>query len=539
MRALPLPDAVMTNPPQALDGEAQTKLARAGAALKAGSLREADALVRDLHAAHPDHPDVLHVLAGVRGYAGDHAGAVNAVQRALSQRPDEAVLYCTLGVQLAATGRLDDALAALQRACELQPGLALAWYNLGVLRVRAVQFDSAEAALRKAVELAPGNLQARLQLAALLAAMGRVDDAAMAYRAILAARASCGDAWWGLATLGNAALGDDDIPAMQTALRDPAASERDRIAAGFAIARVLDASARCSEAMGVLKETHMHAARLERWDARAFAQGLDAILAAFASRPAATAAAALGHGVVFIVSLPRSGSTLVEQMLASHSRVEGSGELRDLPQVLMEESKRRGRHYPDWVGAMEAADWQRLGERYLERTRRWREHKPFSTDKLPGNWMHVGAIRAMLPGARIVVCRRDPVETCFACYRQFMTADGQGWTHRFADLGAYWNGFDRAVQQWLRLFPDAVRQLSYESLIAAPEHEVRELLAFCGLPFEPGCLDFHRNPRAVRSPSAPQVREPLRRDTARASRYGTLLDPIREALGFVDIMSGH
>ncbi|HET7561303.1 MAG TPA: sulfotransferase [Rhodanobacteraceae bacterium] len=529
----------MTNPPRALDGEAQTKLACAGAALKAGKLREADALVRDLAATHPAHPQVLHLLAGVRGRAGDHAGAVNAVQRALVQHPDDAALHCTLGVQLAAAGRLDDALAALQRACELQPGLASAWYNLGVLSVRAVRFEAAEAALRKAVELAPGNLQAQLQLAALLASAGRVNAAAAAYRAVLTLHAACGDAWWGLATPGNDALDDNDISAMQAALRDARASERDRVATGFAIARALDAKARYVEAMGVLKEAHAHAGKLQRWDAGAFTQGLAAILTAFATPAAATAAVSLGHGVIFIVSLPRSGSTLVEQMLASHSRVEGSGELHDLPQVLMEESKRRGRHYPDWVGAMDTSDWQRLGERYLERTERWRRDKPYFTDKLPGNWMHVGAIRAMLPGARIVVCRRDPVETCFACYRQFMTADGQGWTHRLADLGAYWNDFERAVQQWLRLFPGAVREQSYEALINDTENEVRGLLAFCGLDFEQACLHFHQNPRAVRSPSAPQVREPLRRDTARAARYGALLDPLRDALGFVDIMSAH
>jgi Tfp pilus assembly protein PilF len=528
----------MTHPPHELDREAQTKLARAGAALQAGKLREADALVRELVAAHPEHPQVLHLLAGVRGHAGDHAGAVNAVQRALAQSPDDAALHCTLGVQLAAAGRLDDALAALQRACEMQPRLALAWYNLGVLSVRAVRFEAAEAALRKAVELAPGQLPARLQLAALLATAGRVDDAAAAYRAVLAAHPPCGDAWWGLAMLGNGAIGDHDIPAMQAALRDPAASERSRVATGFAIGRVLDAAGRYAEAMGVLKETHAHAGKLQRWDTQAFARGRDAILAAFATPPP-TAVTSLGQGVIFIVSLPRSGSTLVEQMLASHSRVEGSGELHDLPQVLMEESKRRGRHYPEWVGAMEPTDWQRLGERYLERTQRWRRDKPFFTDKLPGNWLHVGAIRAMLPGAKIVVCRRDPVETCFACYRQFMTADGQDWTHHFADLGAYWNGFDSAVRQWRQSFPNAVREQSYESLIGDTENEVRGLLAFCGLDYEQACLDFHHNPRAVRSPSAPQVREPLRHDTARASRYGALLDPLRDALGFVDIMSGH
>jgi hypothetical protein len=226
-------------------------------------------------------------------------------------------------------------------------------------------------------------------------------------------------------------------------------------------------------------------------------------------------------------------------VLAAHSQVEASGELRDLPQVLAEESRQCGRHYPDWVASATDDDWRRLGERYLERTARWRERKPFFTDKLPGNWMHVGAIRAMLPAAKVIVCRRDPLETCFSCYRQYMTADGQGWTHRFEDLAAYWNAFDRALRQWQARWQGFVHLQDYENLLAEPEASVRALLAFCGLPFEDACLAFGSGSRAVRSPSAAQVREPLRRDTARATRYGALLDPLRNALGIVDIQGAH
>ncbi|MES2404258.1 MAG: sulfotransferase [Pseudomonadota bacterium] len=525
----------MTGGIQGLDAQAQAQYARAADALTAGKPREAAALAKVLVEQAPEHPDVLHLLAGIRGRLGDHAGAVNAVRQALHARPDDATFCCTLGKQLAAIGQLDAAIEALQRACALQPELAMAWYNLGVLQVRAVRFNEAEAALRRTLELVPDNLQARLQLADLLKMAGRVDAAAATWREVLAARPASGDAWWGLAELGQA--GDDDIPAMQVAMRDPRASERDRIALGFAIARVLDRSDRCAEAMGVLKETHAHARKLQPWDAAAFARGLDAVLAAFAATR--VTGAACGHGAIFIASLPRSGSTLTEQVLAAHSQVEASGELRDLPQVLAEESRQRGRHYPEWVSSMAEDDWRRLGERYLERTARWRERKPFFTDKLPGNWMHVGVIRAMLPGAKVIVCRRDPLETCFSCYRQYMTADGQGWTHRFEDLAAYWNVFDRALWQWQARYPGFVYTQEYETLLAEPEASVRALLAFCGLPFEDACLAFGAGSREVRSPSAMQVREPLRRDTARAPRYGALLDPLRSALGVIDIQSAH
>ena len=525
----------MTRGIQGLDAQAQAQYARVAEALAAGKAREAAALVNALLERAPQHPAVLHLLAGIRGRLGDHAGAVDAVRQALRGRPDDAAFCCTLGTQLAAIGQLDAAIGVLQRACALQPELARTWYNLGVLQVRAVRFEDAEAALRKTLELAPDHLQAWLQLADLLKMAGRVDAAAATWREVLKVHPACGDAWWGLADLRQA--DEDDIPAMQAAMRDPRAGERDRIALGFAIARVLDRKDRCAEAMGVLKETHAHARKLQPWDAAGFARGLDAVLAAFAAAP--PAAAERGHGVIFIASLPRSGSTLTEQVLAAHSQVEASGELHDLPQVLAEESRQRGRHYPDWVTSMTDPDWRRLGERYLERTARWRQRKPLFADKLPGNWLHIGAIRAMLPGAKVIVCRRDPLETCFSCYRQYMTADGQGWTHRVEDLAAYQDAFDRAMRQWQARYPGFVYAQDYESLLAGPEASVRALLAFCGLPFEDACLAFGSASREVRSPSAMQVREALHRDTARAPRYGALLDPLRNALGIIDIQSAH
>lgn len=529
----------MTQPLQGLDAAAQAQYEGAAAALARGALPEALALGGSLQQRFPEHPDVLHLTAGMRGRQGDHVGALRAVERALAARPGDATILCTFGIELAAVGQLDPAIAALERAATLQPGLWLAWYNLGILRVRAVRLESAKEAFEKAIALNPGSWRAHAHYATLLEMEGHSADAITAYREALALRPTCGEAWWGLATVRGTALGADDVPVMQAAIANPQATERERIITGFAIARVLDATERYTEAMGVLQETHAHARRLQPWDRTAFDRGLDQVLAAFAQPVAGATDATLGQDVIFIVSLPRSGSTLTEQVLASHSQVTGSGELHDMQDVLAEESQRHGKPYPEWVGAMTREDWQRLGERYLERTARWRRERPRMTDKQPGNWMHVGAIRAMLPGAKIIVCRRDPVETCFACYRQYMPADGQRWTHRFEDLGAYWDGFDRVLRHWEDVFPGALYPQSYENLVTDTDASVRALLAYCGLPFEDACVAFDSNPRVVRSPSAAQVREPLRRDTARAPRYGTLLDPLRQALGFVDVVSGH
>jgi len=210
--------------------------------------------------------------------------------------------------------------------------------------------------------------------------------------------------------------------------------------------------------------------------------------------------------------------------------IDGAGELQDLPAVLHAESARRGREFPKWVADTKPADWRRLGVEYLQRTARWRERRPRFTDKSPDNWRFIGAVMHMLPGARVVICQRDPVETCLACFRQMFVRGGQAFSYDLDDLAAYWRDFDRAARHWQTTYPDRVHMQSFEALVAHPEAQIRALLEFCGLAFDPACLKFHETQRNVATASAAQVREPLRRNGARAPAYGALLSPLRAAL---------
>jgi len=352
-------------------------------------------------------------------------------------------------------------------------------------------------------------------------------EAAAEYRRILSARPYTGMAWWGLADLKTTRAEAGDVAALRSALADPRASDDDRIAMGFALAKALDDGDRLAESLQALAEANAIARRRRQWDAQGFSRWMGSIRAAFDPAPA-PAGGTQGEEVIFIASLPRSGSTLIEQILASHPRVEGAGELPDLPLVIAEESRRRQQPFPQWVPLAQPADWQRLGERYLERTAHWLHERPRFTDKLPNNWYFVGAIRAMLPGARIILVRRDPLETCFSCYRQFL--NNNEYTRTFPDLAGFWRQFDLAVHAARMLHPGHVLESVHEELIAQPEARIRDLLAHCGLEFDPACLEFHKTQRDVRSPSAMQVRQPLRADLGRASRYGALLDPLRAAL---------
>jgi hypothetical protein len=345
---------------------------------------------------------------------------------------------------------------------------------------------------------------------------------------VLAEHPTAGMAWWGLADLRTLRFTPEDIIAMEHARDDGTAREDDLIAIGFALARAYEETGRYAAALDALARANTLARRRRQWSAAGFSAGIEAIEAAF-KEACAPSDDRLGQEVIFIVGLPRSGSTLVEQILASHSQVEGAGELPDLPEVLAEESRRRGQRFPTWVGAMQPADWRRLGQRYLQRTAHWRRERPIATDKLPSNWIYLPAIRAMLPGARVIGCRRDPLETCFACYRQHMA--NNEYSRTFADLASFYRDYDRTLRRASSNHPRHVLEHAYENLLADPRDCIAGLLEFCALPFEEGCLHFHENLREVRSPSATQVRQPLDRQTARTPRYGALLDPLRSALG--------
>ncbi|QBB70117.1 sulfotransferase family protein [Pseudolysobacter antarcticus] len=503
-------------------------------ALELGRINDAERHIQGALAVFPHHPEILRLLAAILQMRGQLADAVATMQRAVSLRPLDALYYNTLGGVLSDNNDNDAAIASLRRACELDPALAIAWFNLGLVLMRCARSEEAVAALRQAVVLAPSHTSARVMLAEMLRASNRMDDAAAEFRRVIAMRPFTGPAWWGLADLKTVKFSDAEIEQMQRAMQHRDASDDDLIALGFALAHALEQHDRLADSLREIANANARARNRRIWSAAAHSAQLDAILQTFSQPPhpphppQPAVPAALGEQVIFIVSMPRSGSTLVEQILASHSQVEGAGELPDLPAVLNEESRRRQQPFPLWVPQMQPHDWQHLGQRYLERTAHWQQQRARFTDKLPNNWLYIGAIRAMLPAAKIIYVRRDPLETCLGCYRQNFSA--HEYTRTFADLAAFWRDFDRAVRYWRQAAQSHVHENVYEDLVAYPESKIRELLVFCDLPFEPACLEFHKTQREVLTPSAAQVREPLRRDTARAKRYGSLLDPLRHAL---------
>jgi hypothetical protein len=398
-----------------------------------------------------------------------------------------------------------------------------------------VQFDrlalhaESIAAAGQALALQPAHPLVRMLLARGFAATGRTDDAAQQYRRVIASGSPrAWQAWFSLVDLKTVRLEAKELVALERAHAAAQPGSEPRCVLGYALGQVYEDAGRHEDAWRRFAEANAWRRRNAKWDAAGFSRQVDTMQAMFATPRAH--ARAQGAEVIFVVGLPRSGTTLVEQVLAAHPEVEGASELPDLPAVLAQESQRLGAPFPRWCATASEADWTRLGAIYLERTARWRAQRPRSTDKLPGNWLCIGVIRAMLPDARIIDSRRDAVETCWSCYKQLFAPGLADYTYDLVELAAYWRDYDRLTREWVERAPQRVRMQSLEQLQSAPEAEIRALLEFCGLPFDPACLRFHESARSIRTPSAAQVRQPLAVRPPRNLRYGDLLAPLRAAL---------
>lgn len=504
---------------------------RAGDALAKDDLGATQTVLRDALNVAPAQPDVLRIYGLLLARIGNLPAARANLDSALRAAPDDAVTYSQYARVCEDGGDVDAALRLRQGAVERLPDSPLAWADLGEHQFQYQGTAMALPALERATRLAPDYAPAHLKYGSALIANGQAVEGAAFIRKALAIEPAFGAAWLALADIKTIPITADEREHMRALLRGGEVDESERTAIGFALAQACEGAGSYPEAYQLLIDANARRRKeLRPWPAELFRAQVDRAEQVFDPPPAVVEDSRIGAQVIFVVGMPRSGTTLVEQILASHREVQGAGELGAMAQVLSEESSRLQTQYPDWVPRATARDWQRLGQRYLDLTAPWRNVRKFSTDKMPNNWRALGAIRAMLPAARIVVCRRDPLENCWSCFKQYFPT-GWEFTYDMGQLGQFWRAFDRAASRWAALFPERVREQSYEALTESPESQIRELLAFCGLPFDPSCLRFQDVKRSVQTLSAAQVRQPMQTHKRTALRYGTLLDPLRAALG--------
>jgi len=492
----------------------------------------------------------------------------------LIQHPTDVAAIRMLGETGSRLGRYEDAENLLARCIELAPGFAEARANYAGVLYRANKpaeaATQAEILLRKdsrnpgyrnllAAALArlgenrralecyagvlkdyPDQPKGWMSYGHTLKAVGRQDDAIAAYRKGIAQMPGLGEAWWSLANLKTIRFTPDDIKIMQAQLARTDISEEDRFHLHFALGKALEDDAQYTESFTHYAEGNALRKKRVAFDPDESTEQLQRAKALFTPEffAARHGAGCKSADPIFIVGLPRSGSTLLEQILSSHSAVEGTMELPDIMSIAgrLGARKRRGEPtaYPEKLAELNRDELLKLGEEYLERTRVQRRlGRPFFTDKMPNNYSHIGFIHLILPNAKIIDARRHPMGCCFSNFKQHF-ARGQGFTYDLAGMGRYYREYVELMAHFDRVLPGRVHRVIYERMVTEPENEVRALLSHCGLPFEDACLRFYETERAVRTASSEQVRQPLYSDAVdHWQNYEPWLAPLKDALGDV------
>jgi predicted Zn-dependent protease len=514
------------------------RLLEAAAALVRNELPLAEARLRTHLQAFPTDVAALRMLAEVAGRLARYRDAQQLLERCLELAPGFDAARHNYALVLNRQGKAELALPQIEQLLAREPRhpgyrnlhaavLANLGDYLGSIRIY-------EAVLKEF----PRQARVWMSLGHSLKTAGRQDESIAAYRRAIALEPALGEAYWSLANLKTFRFTDADIAALHAALARTDLPDDDRLHFEFALGKALEDAARYAESFAhyahgnaLRRAAHPYSAE----ENSRFVERSRALLTRefFAARAAGGSDA---RDPLFILGLPRSGSTLVEQILASHSLVEGTMELPDIP-VLAREIAARSKEGPEAgflpaLAALTPAQRRELGERYLARTRTLRRSSaPFFVDKMPNNWLYVGLIQLILPNARIIDTRRHPLGCCFSCFKQ-QFARGQSFTYDLGDLGHYYRDYVGLMRHFDTVLPGRVHRVFYEDMIADTEAEVRRLLEYAGLPFEEGCLRFYENERAVRTASSEQVRQPIFRDALEQWRhYEPWLDPLKSALG--------
>jgi tetratricopeptide (TPR) repeat protein len=508
------------------------RLRPAAEALFAGRLAEAERLLRAHLAQNPKDVDAGLLLAEARSRQDRHAEAERLLATVVALDPDFD------GARLAWANALfqrQKAVPALEQAQHLlarEPSSPVYRNLMAACLALLGDFDQALPLHEGLAAEFPDQPKVLLNLAHALRTVGRQDEAVKAYRRCIALAPELGDAWWGLANLKVMRFTPQETAAMAALLDRPGLSPNDRLHIEYALGKALEDAGDFADAFAHYAE----GARLRRaaqpWDPAETRAHVDRSIALFTEAffEARKGFGAAAPDPIFIVGLPRSGSTLIEQVLSSHSEVEGTMELPDI--ALMAEELIRSGPYPERLADLDAERLRAMGEDYLASTRaQRRQGRPVFIDKAPGNVLHLGLIRLILPNARVIDARRHPMASGFSAFKQHF-AEGQRFTYDLADLGRYYADYVRLMAHFDRVGPGRTHRVIYEDLVEDPEAEIRRLLAWCGLKFEPACLAFWETDRAVRTVSSEQVRRPIFRDGLdRWKSFAPWLGPLEAALG--------
>ncbi len=514
------------------------RLLAAAVALVENRIPEAEARLREHLKQAPTDVAAIRMFAEVAARLGRNEDALHLLERCLELAPGFHEARRNYALLLHRANRPEQALAELARLLAADPEDAGSRNLKAAVLCRTGDYEQAIGIYAALLERHPDQPKLWVSQGHALKTAGHTERAIAAYRRSLELEPSFGEVWWSLANLKTFRFGADELAAMRAQLARTDLAEDDRLHLEFAIGKAL-------EDAGEYESSFRHYAQgnaIRRGQVHYSADDTSArvrYICAHYTREffaARAGAGSLAPDPIFVVGLPRAGSTLIEQILSSHSQVEGTMELPEVTSIArllrMQGDADEAMPYHGALAALDADALRALGERYLEHTRIQRKTAaPLFIDKMPNNFMHIGLIQLMLPKAKIIDARRHPLACGFSAFKQHF-ARGQGFSYELADIGRYYRDYVALMAHFDAVLPGRIHRVVYERMVEDTEGEVRRLLDYCGLPFEASCLRFFQNPRPVRTASSEQVRQPIYREGVDHWRhYAAWLGPLASPLG--------
>lgn len=505
------------------------------AELQRGRLSDAEPLLERAQRLLPSSADVLSDLGSLRSRQDRPAEAESMWQAALQLDPDHTDVLENYTTLLLAQHRAADAAGLLERLVILAPESAAALRLLADAHYDLDKTHTAIELYQQAIELDPNDRRARLRLGEAYESRGQFKRARLQYMAIVRRGASSPLALARLLLLRDGDTDPQWIADAEALCKQAATPPEPRIRLQVALAHAYDRRGQYAQAFDYLRAGNEAAFERRPFDSDGFSEAIDALLRCFDARYFDGLAQQARHPSakpILVVGMPRSGTTLTEQILASHPQVAAGGELATVLTLVarVEGLSRSGQPYPFGFAGLGDADRRALAEYYLERLQRVAPDARRVTDKLPFNFMHLGLVAALLPNATMIHVERDPLDTVLSCYFTSF-ADEIRFASTLPTLARYYRDYRRLMQHWERVLPSRLLTVRYESLVSDTELEVRRLLEHCGLPWEEACLEAHRTPRDVRTPSTWQVRQPIYATSiGRWRHYEQQLEPVRALL---------
>jgi tetratricopeptide (TPR) repeat protein len=502
-----------------------------------GEVHAAEQMVRKFLLSHGDHIEAMRLLAQIGMKLEIFDDAEFLLESVLVFAPDYHLARCDYARVLSYRHLHAKALEQSNKLLEIEPGNRI-YRTLQATSLAGLgDYEEAIRLYRQLCADAPQTAEIHLSIAHALKTLGRQQEAIESYRAAAAEMPSYGDAYWSLANLKTYRFTEQELERMRAeeAARDTIPVDRYHLC--FALGKALEDAGQYAESFryyergNALKKSES-SYRPEMIERNARLQAAVCTPEFFAAR---RGAGCDRPDPIFIVGLPRSGSTLLEQILASHSRVEGTLELAEIPRLVARLQGREPEHgaprYPAVLESLSPEQLRSFGEQYLEDTRVYRRGKPFFIDKMPNNFRHIGLIHLILPNARIIDARREPMACCFSNFKQLF-ASGQEFTYSLEDIGRYYCSYVELMQHWERVLPGKVLRVQHEQVVDELAGTVRRILDVCGLECEPQSVEFYKTERAVRTASSEQVRQPIFKEGLDQWRhYEPFLGPLKAALG--------